>query len=89
MNIGIGKSAVVDANLVNHADGLPRLTTQNLSELFSQYVRQTEQHERFGQYVMNRTRFAIDNVHGVNVWNEKDANKVYNALFTYLCEIQA
>ena len=68
---------------------LPRLTTQNLSELFSQYVRQTEQHERFGQYVMNRTRFAIDNVHGVNVWNEKDANKVYNALFTYLCEIQA
>ena len=43
---------------------------------------------RFGQKVFNESDISTDTIHGVNIFYELDAQKVYHVLTEYLYEIQ-
>lgn len=67
---------------------LPRLTTELLSRLWNDW-RYDPQHQRFGQMVWNRTRFSLNEVDGVLIYQEQDGEKVFTVLQKYLDSIHS
>lgn len=61
---------------------LPLLTIDILLNLSNEYSKHI-QHERFGQYVTNRTSFNLENYNGVNIFYESDYMLVLDALTQY------
>lgn len=69
-------------------EGLPRLTTELLCQLWTDWL-QDPQHQRFGQYIWNHTRFSLNEVNGILVYQEQDGEKVFTALSQYLDSIHS
>lgn len=66
----------------------PRLTTPLLFDLWEKWSKNPE-HQRFGQYIWNNTRFSLNEVDGVLIYQDKNGEKVLEVLRKYLDSIHA
>lgn len=64
---------------------LPDLTIDFLTELHKQWS-SSNHTERFGQYVIKRSRIEVDQVNGITIANEPDPLLAYAALIQYIVE---